>query len=91
MTDAIARPLLTPACRVAPDDQHDLSLLPLVVATCLPRPSRAQRAQPVPSAQAVQLAISYPLKARRHRPVNPHAAANALALQQSTAPNRSLQ
>jgi DNA-directed RNA polymerase specialized sigma subunit len=30
---------------------------------------------------AVQLVIAYPAKPRRHRPINPHAAANALALQ----------
>jgi DNA-directed RNA polymerase specialized sigma subunit len=31
--------------------------------------------------QAVQLVIAYPSRQRRHRPVNPHAAANALALE----------
>jgi DNA-directed RNA polymerase specialized sigma subunit len=61
--------------------QLDLPLRPPVVAMCLPRPRRAQRARPVPSAQAVQLVIAFPAKPRRHRPINPHAAANALALQ----------
>jgi hypothetical protein len=88
MTDAIARPLRTPACRAA-DDQLDLPLRPPVVATCLPQPRSAQRVQishrlkPRPQHQgdAVQLVIAFPPKRRRHRPVNPHAAANALALQ----------
>jgi len=60
-----------------------------VVATCLPRPYRGQRvgtstrrqAQPQRQGNAVQLVIAFPAKPRRHRPVNPHAAANALALQ----------
>ena len=89
MTDAIARPLRTPACRAAAMGQLDLPLRPPVVATCLPRPSSAQRARighrprPRPQHQgdAVQLVIAFPAKPRRHRPVNPHAAANALALQ----------
>ncbi|MCP9861000.1 MULTISPECIES: sigma-70 family RNA polymerase sigma factor [unclassified Cyanobium] len=84
MTVAIARPLRTPACRIAAAalaGQLDLPLRPPVVATCLPRPRRAQRARPAPSHQAVQLVIAFPAKPRRHRPVNPHAAANALALQ----------
>ena len=82
MTDAIARPLRTPACRAtAAMGQLDLPLRPPVVATCLPRPRRAQRARPAPSNQAVQLVIAFPAKPRRHRPINPHAAANALALQ----------
>jgi DNA-directed RNA polymerase specialized sigma24 family protein len=70
-------------------DQLDLPLRPPVVATCLPRPRRAQRSAIVPRRQArphrqgdaVQLVIAFPAKPRRHRPVNPHAAANALALQ----------
>ena len=91
MTDAIARPLRTPACCVAaaPVGQLELALRPLVLATCLPRPSSAQRVKigprlnPRPQHQgdAVQLVIAFPAKPRRHRPVNPHAAANALALQ----------
>ena len=89
MTDAIARPLRTPACRAAAMGQLDLPLRPAVVATCLPRPSCAQRVRigprprPRPQHQvdAVQLVIAFPPKPRRHRPVNPHAAANALALQ----------
>ena len=89
MTDAIARPLRTPACRAAAMGQLDLPLRPPVVATCLPRPSCAQRVRigprprPRPQHQvdAIQLVIAFPPKPRRHRPVNPHAAANALALQ----------
>ena len=88
MTDAIARPLRTPDCR-ATASQLDLPLRPPVEATCLPRPSSAQRVRigprPRPRSQhqrdAVQLMIAFPPKPRRHRPVNPHAAANALALQ----------
>jgi len=88
MTDAIARPLRTPACRAA-DDQLDLPLRPPVVATCLPRPHSAKRvgigarphARPRREGDAFQLVIAFPPKPRRHRPVNPHAAANALALQ----------
>jgi hypothetical protein len=91
MTDAIARPLRTPACRAtaAQVGQLELALRPPVVATSLPRPSSAQRVRigprpnPRPQHQgdAVQLMIAFPAKPRRHRPVNPHAAANALALQ----------
>ena len=88
MTDAIARPLRTPACGGAAG-QLDLPLRPPVVATCLPQPRSAQgvqishRPKPRPQHQgdAVQLVIAFPAKPRRHRPVNPHAAANALALQ----------
>jgi hypothetical protein len=81
MTDAIARPLRTPACRTAAMDQLDLPLRPPVVATCVARrPRRSQRARPAPSRLVVQLVIAFPAKPRRHRPVNPHAAANALAL-----------
>jgi len=90
MTHAIARPLRTPACRVdAVAGQLDLPLRPPVVATSLPQPHRAQRmrtghhppGRPHPQADAVQLVIAFPAKPRRHRPVNPHAKANALALQ----------
>jgi hypothetical protein len=88
MTDAIARPLRTPACGGAAG-QLDLPLRPPVVATCLPRPHSAKRvgigarpqARPHRQGDAVQLVIAFPAKPRRHRPVNPHAAANALALQ----------
>ena len=88
MTDAIARPLRTPACGGAAG-QLDLTLRPPVVATCLPRPHSAKRvgigarphARPHRQGDAVQLVIAFPAKPRRHRPVNPHAAANALALQ----------
>ena len=81
MTDAIARPLRTPACRAAAMGQLDLPLRPPVVATCVTRrPRRPQRALPAPSRLVVQLVIAFPAKPRRHRPVNPHAAANAQAL-----------
>jgi hypothetical protein len=91
MTVAIARPLRTPAClaTAAPIGQLELALRPPVVATCLSRPSSTQRVRighrprPRPQRQgdAVQLVIAFPAKPRRHRPVNPHAKANALALQ----------
>ena len=83
MTHAIARPLHTPACRVAAaTGQLVLPLRPPVVASCVARrPRRSRRVQPPPCQQAVQLVIAFPAKPRRHRPVNPHAAANALALQ----------
>jgi hypothetical protein len=83
MTHAIARPLRTPACRVAAAaGQLALPLKPPVVATFVARrPRRPQRARPAPCQQAVQLVIAFPAKPRRHRPINPHAAANALALQ----------
>jgi hypothetical protein len=88
MTDAIARPLRTPACGGAAG-QLDLPLRPPVVARCLPRPHSAKRvgigarpqARPHCQGDAVQLVIAFPAKPRRHRPVNPHAAANAMALQ----------
>lgn len=41
-----------------------------------PKPAR-----PACSQQTVQLVLAYPSRPRRNRPVNPHAAANALALQ----------
>ncbi len=83
MTVAISRPLRTPACRVAvASGQLVLPLRPPVVATCVAhRPRRPRRVRPAPCQQAVQLVIAFPAKPRRHRPVNPHAAANALALQ----------
>jgi hypothetical protein len=92
MTVVFARSLRTPACRiaaVAAGGQLALPLRPPVVATGLPRPSSAQRLRighrprPRPQHQgdAVQLVIAFPAKPRRHRPINPHAAANALALQ----------
>lgn len=88
MSDAIARPLRKPACRAAAMGQLDLPLRPPVVATSLPRFSSTQRVgigprpRPRPQHQgdAVQLVIAFPPKPRRHRPVNPHASANALAL-----------
>jgi hypothetical protein len=83
MTVAIARPLRTPACRAAvASGQLALPLRPAVVASCVARrPRRPQRPQPPPCQQAVQLVIAFPAKPRRHRPINPYAAANALALQ----------
>lgn len=88
MTDTIARPLRTPACGGAAG-QLDLPLRPPVVATCLPRQRRAQRVRIAPrprprphrNGDAVQLVLAFPPKPRRHRPVNPHAAANSLALE----------
>jgi hypothetical protein len=65
-----------------PPGQLDLPLHPRVVATCLPRRRLPARpARPPATQHAVQLVIAYPSCPRRHRPVNPHAAANALALQ----------
>jgi hypothetical protein len=62
--------------------QLDLPLHPRVVATCQPRRRLPPRpARPTPAQHAVQLVIAYPSRPRRHRPVSPHAAANALALQ----------
>ena len=83
MTNAIARPLRTPACRVAAaSGQLALPLRPPVVASCVTRRARRpRRVQPPPCQEAVQLVIAFPAKPRRHRPINPHAAANALALQ----------
>ena len=40
-----------------------------------------QSPAPPPVNRAVQLVIAFPAKPRRHRPRNPHAAANALALE----------
>jgi DNA-directed RNA polymerase specialized sigma subunit len=61
-----------------PSGQLDLPLHPRVVANCLPRRRLPPRpARPPANQHAVQLVIAYP---RRHRPVNPHAAANELAL-----------
>jgi hypothetical protein len=65
-----------------PSRQLDLPLHPRVVAICLPRRRLPPRPARPPAVQhAVQLVIAYPTRQRRHRPVNPHAAANALALQ----------
>mgnify|MGYP001599126922 CR=1 FL=1 len=81
MTDAIARPLRTPACRDKAG-QIVLPLRPPVVASGVTRrPRRPRRPLHPPCQQSVQLVIAFPAKPRRHRPVNPHAAANALALQ----------
>ena len=44
-------------------------------------PRRRRLPTPPPVNRAVQLVIAFPAKARRHRPSNPHAAANALALE----------
>ncbi len=66
----------------APSGQLDLSLRPPVVASCLPRRRLPPRpARPPATQHAEQLVIAYPNRPRRHRPVNPHAAANILALQ----------
>jgi len=83
MTVAIARPLRTPACRGAvASGQLVLPLRLPVVANCVAhRPRRPRRVRPASCQQAVQLVIAFPAKPRRHRPINPHAAANALALQ----------
>ena len=63
--------------------QLEMALQPPVVITVirhhrrrLPKPPPTQR-----QASALQLVIAFPAKPRRHRPTNPHAAANALALQ----------
>jgi hypothetical protein len=65
-----------------PAGQLDLPLHPRVVASPLPRRRLpAQPARPPVTQHAVQLVIAYPTRPRRHRPVNPHAAANDLALQ----------
>ena len=78
----VLRCIASPFTQRPPAGQLDLPLHPRVVATCLPRrrlPPRPPRPPAVP--HAVQLVIAYPSRPRRHRPVNPHAAANALALQ----------
>lgn len=81
MTAAIARPWRISAGATS-GWQLELPLRPVVVASPLPRrPRLPQRARPAPSNQALQLVIALPAKPRRHRPINPHAAANALALQ----------
>jgi RNA polymerase sigma factor (sigma-70 family) len=65
-----------------PGGQLDLPLHPRVVATCMPRRRLPARpAKPPETQHAVQLVIAYPSRPRRHRPVNPHEAANALALE----------
>ena len=63
--------------------QLEMALQPPVVITVI-RHHRRRRPKPPPTqrqASALQLVIAFPAKPRRHRPVNPHAAANALALQ----------
>jgi len=76
------RCIASPLTQRAPSGQLDLPLHPRVVATCLPRRRQpSQPARPPANQHAVQLVIAYPSRPRRHRPVNPHAAANALALQ----------
>jgi hypothetical protein len=66
-------------CRAS---QLHLPFGPPVVATCMPRRQRPPKpSRSACSQQAVQLVLAYPSRPRRHRPVNPHAAANALALQ----------
>jgi DNA-directed RNA polymerase specialized sigma24 family protein len=62
--------------------QLHLPFHPPVVATCMARRQRPPKhPRPACSQQAVQLVLAYPSRPRRHRAVNPHAAANALALQ----------
>jgi hypothetical protein len=79
----IASRLDQPAHRRQPHwGQLQLAFHPSVVATCLPRRQRLARTRrPVGSQQALQLVLAYPSRPRRHRPVNPYAAANALALE----------
>ncbi|MFN7900031.1 MAG: sigma-70 family RNA polymerase sigma factor [Synechococcaceae cyanobacterium] len=78
----VLRCIASPLSKRPPAGQLDLPLHPRVVATCLPRRRLPPRSAKPPAAQhAVQLVIAYPSRPRRHRPVNPHAAANALALQ----------
>lgn len=81
MTIAIARPLRSPGCS-AELSQLDLPLRPPVLASCaVRRPRRPMRKRLAAAHQAVQLVIAFPAMPRRQRPINPHAAANALALQ----------
>ena len=62
--------------------QLHLPFRPPVVATCMPRRlNQPKPARPACIQQVVQLVLAYPSRPRRHRPVKPHAAANALALQ----------
>jgi hypothetical protein len=61
--------------------QLALDLQPPVVSTVIGRQRRCLARPPLSQASAVQLMIAFPAKPRRHRPSNPHAAANALALQ----------
>ncbi len=78
----VLRCIASPLKQRFPSGQLDLPLHPRVVATCLPRRRVPPKPAKLPAAQhAVQLVIAYPHRTRRHRPVNPHAAANALALQ----------
>lgn len=68
--------------QAAPSGQLDLPLHPRVMATPLPRRRLPARpARPPVTHDAVQLVIAYPHRTRRHRQANPHAAANALALE----------
>ncbi len=60
-----------------------LDLQPPVVITVI-RHNRRRWPKPPPTqrqASAVQLVLACPAKPRRHRPINPHAQANALALE----------
>ena len=78
----VLRCIASPLRQEAPTGQLNLPLHPRVVATCLPRRRLPPRpARPPANQHPVQLVIAYPSRPRRHRPVNPHAAANALALQ----------
>jgi hypothetical protein len=78
----VLRCIASPFTQRPPVGQLDLPLHPRVVATCLPRRRLPPKPAKPPAAQhAVQLVIAYPSRPRRHRPVNPHAAANVLALQ----------
>jgi hypothetical protein len=77
----VLRCIASPLKQQVPSGQLDLPLHPRVVATCVPRRQRPPRApRPACSQKPVQLVLAYPSRPRRHRPVNPHAAANALAL-----------
>jgi DNA-directed RNA polymerase specialized sigma24 family protein len=78
----VLRCIVSPLTQRAVTGQLDLPLHPRVVATCMPRRRLTPRpARPPTTQHAVQLVIAYPRRPRRHRPINPHAAANALALQ----------
>ena len=71
-----------PHCGLFRARQLHLPFRPPVVASCMPRRQRPPKpSRSACSQQAVQLVLAYPSRPRRHRPVNPHAAANALALQ----------
>lgn len=78
----VLRCIASPLKEQVPSGQLDLPLHPRVVATCMPkRRVPPGQARPPTGNHAVQLVIAYPSRPRRHRPVNPHSAANALALQ----------